>query len=76
VTNLPNQQSTFGPQRSAEAVQTLHDDIRGKWDKLSDLEVGSLTDGDDLVNQVVRLYSLDRASAQREVLALLDGRTV
>ena len=76
MTNSLHLQTTFGPQSSAGAAQVLHDDIRDKWDKLSDFEVGHLTSADDLVTQVVRLYSVERTAAQREVVALLNGRAI
>lgn len=76
MTNSLHLKTTFGPQSSAAAAQALHDDIRDKWDRLSDFEVGHLTSADDLVTQVVRLYSLDRTAAQREVVALLHGRAI
>jgi hypothetical protein len=76
MTRSPNQPVPFGPQKSAEAVRTLHDDIRAKWNKLSDREVGALTGTDDLVTQVARLYTLDREQAQGDVAALLNGRSV
>jgi prophage DNA circulation protein len=66
----------FVAQKSAEAVQALHDDIRARWSKLSDFEVGALADTDDLVTQVARLYTLDREQVQTDVSALLDGRSV
>jgi hypothetical protein len=61
-------------QKSAEAAQTLHDDIRAKWNKFSDFEVGALKDTDDLVTQVSSRYTLDREQAQGDVAALLNGR--
>ncbi len=68
--------SPFGSQKSAEAVQTLHDDIRAKWNKLSDFEIGALTGTDDLVTRVASLYTLDREQVQSDVAALLNGRSV
>ncbi len=75
MTNNSNQ-AAFATQKSAEAVQTLHDDIRARWNKLSDFEVGALTSNDDLVTQVARLYTLDREQVESDVSALLDGRNV
>jgi hypothetical protein len=76
MTNAASQRVPFGPQKSAEAVQTLHDDIRAKWSKLSDFEVGALTGTDNLVSQIARLYTLDREQAQSDVAALLNGRRI
>jgi hypothetical protein len=63
-------------QKSAEAAQTLHDDIRARWSKFSDFEVGALKDTDDLITQVASRYKLDREQARGDVAALLKGRQV
>ena len=63
-------------QHSAEAVQALHDDIRTRWSRLTDIEIGHLKDNEDLVTRVSSLYGLERATAQSDVAALLKGRTV
>ena len=63
-------------QQSAEATQALHDDIRNRWSRLTDRDVGALKDNDDLVNKVVGLYGLPRATAQSDVTALLKARTL
>jgi len=57
-------------------VQALHDDIRAKWNKLSDREVGALTDADDLVAQIVRLYTLNLEEVESDVATLLHGRSI
>ncbi len=76
MTIAATQRSPFGSQKSAEAVQTLHDDIRAKWNKLSDFEIGALTGTDDLVTRIASLYTLDREQVQSDVAALLNGRSV
>lgn len=76
MTNADVQTKPFGSQRSALAAQSLHDDIRDRWSKLTDFEVGALRDTDDLVDRVVRLYTLDREQVRRDVDLLLDGRSV
>ena len=63
-------------QQSAEATQALHDDIRNRWSRLTDREVGALKDTDDLVIKVAGLYGLPRATAQSDVNDLLRGRTI
>jgi len=63
-------------QQSAEATQALHDDIRNRWSRLTDREVGALKDTDDLVTKVAGLYGLPRATVQSDVTALLRGRTI
>lgn len=52
----------------------LQKDIRTKWDKFSEIDVGALKSEDDLVTQVVAKYSLEKAKAQSDVTALLNGR--
>ncbi len=76
MSKVSGSQLPYAAQKSAEAAQTLHDDIREKWDKLSDFDVGALSSVDDLVTEVARRYSLYRPLAQREVLGLLNGRTI
>lgn len=63
-------------QKSAEAAQALHDDIRTRWSKFSDFEIGALKDNNDLITQVASRYTLDREQAQGDVAALLKGRQV
>ena len=63
-------------QRSAAATQDLHDDIRARWSKFSDREIGALKDVDDLVNQVTTRYTLDHEQARGDVAALLNGRQI
>jgi hypothetical protein len=63
-------------QKSAEATQALHDDIRTRWSRLTDIEIGHLKDNDDLVTKIAGLYGLERATAQSDVNDLLKGRTI
>lgn len=63
-------------QRSASAAQALHDDIRVKWSKFTDREIGAFKDTDDLVSQVASRYTLDREQAIGDVEALLNGRQI
>jgi hypothetical protein len=60
----------------AETKQILLKDIRAKWDKFSEQELGALKNKDDLVTQVVAKYSIDRAQAQRDVDAVMKGRQI
>lgn len=61
---------------SAEAKQTLLKDIGAKWNKFSEQELGALNSEDDLVNQVVAKYTIDKAQAQRDVDAVMKGRQI
>ena len=76
MTDDLTQHFTAGPQKSDEAAQALHDDIRARWNKLSDFDIGALADTDDLVEQVARLYTLDREQVKGDVATLLNGRSV
>jgi hypothetical protein len=68
--------SSLLAQRSAQETQTLHDDIRARWSKLSDYDVGALKDADDLMTQVATRYTLDAEQARADVVALLQGRKI
>jgi hypothetical protein len=61
---------------AAESKQVLLTDIGTKWNKFSEQELGALKNRDDLVDQVVAKYSLDKAQAQREVDAVMKGRHI
>lgn len=63
-------------QQSAEATQALHDDIRTRWSRLTDHEVGALKGVDDLITKVAGLYGLPRPTAKSDVTDLLRGRTI
>jgi hypothetical protein len=71
--NTPNHSTT--PQ-AAEAAQMIRKEIKTKWDKLSDQDLTSLKNRDDLVTQVVAKYGLEKVQAQRDVDALLKGRQI
>jgi uncharacterized protein YciU (UPF0263 family) len=75
---MPNTTAQPNSEMNAKAaeVKQLRQDIRAKWDKFSDIEVGALKSNDELVDQVVAKYSLDKAKAQSEVTALLKGRQI
>jgi division protein CdvB (Snf7/Vps24/ESCRT-III family) len=75
--NTANQ--NFGPENTGTAVENkkiLLKDIGAKWGKFSEQELGALKNRDDLVNQVVAKYSLDKAQAQRDVDAVMNGRQI
>jgi len=63
-------------QRTAAATQTLHGDIRARWSRFSDFDVGCLRDADDLASQVATKYGLDPAKARSDVDAVLKGRQI
>lgn len=61
---------------SPETKQILLKDIGAKWNKFSEQELGALKNKDDLVSQVVAKYSIDKAQAQRDVDAVMQGRQI
>jgi hypothetical protein len=61
---------------SADAKKIMLTDIRGKWGKFSEQELGALKSNDDLVTQVVAKYSLDKTQAQTDVDAVMKGRQI
>jgi len=71
--NTANQ--NIGPAK-AENKQILLKDIGAKWDKFSEQELGALKNRDDLVDQVVAKYSLDKAQARKDVDAVMKGRQI
>ena len=60
--------------QTPEAAKMIRTDIKAKWDKFSDQDLASLKNKDELVNQVVTKYGLERNVAQKDVDALLKGR--
>jgi hypothetical protein len=60
---------------TARLVSAPLDDNGEKWTKFSKQELSDLKDNDDLVTQVVAKYGLDKDAAQRDVAALMKGRT-
>jgi hypothetical protein len=58
------------------AKQGALDDIGSKWSKFSKQDLSALKSNDDLVTQVVAKYGLEKATAQRDVDALMKGRKI
>lgn len=58
-----------------DAKAALGKDIHAKWDKFSEIEIGAMKSEDDLAAQLVSKYSLDKAAAQTQAKALVNGRT-
>lgn len=63
-------------QRSAEATQALHDDIRARWSRFTHFEIGHLRDADDLATRISIKYGLEKAKAESDVAAVLKGRSI
>lgn len=71
MTNISDQKTNSD---AANAKTALGKDIMAKWDKFSEIEIGALKSEDDLASQLVTKYSLDKAKAQTEAKALVNGR--
>jgi hypothetical protein len=59
-----------------QAKQMILKDVGAKWGKFPEQDLSALKGKDDLVNQVVAKYGLERGQAQRDVDALLKGRQI
>ncbi len=55
-------------------VPGLRGEIQAKWGKFDEQEIAALKDNNDLVAQLQTKYQLDRAQAQRDVVAFAKGR--
>jgi hypothetical protein len=62
--------------RVPSARDTMLGEIGTKWGKFSKHELAALKTNDELVSQVVAKYGIEKIAAQRDVDALLAGRTV
>jgi hypothetical protein len=76
VTSTTSNATAAKPEMTAEAKQIVLKEIGAKWGKFSEQDLSALKGTDDLVNQVVAKYALEKAQAQRDVDALLKGRHI
>ena len=51
-------------------------DIRARWGKFSEDELGALQDNNDLISKIATKYSLDRMQVSTDVEAVLKGRQI
>ena len=70
MSNVTNQSSNSTPNKSAG----MRSEIGAKWDKLSSSDIAGLKSKDDLISMVQSKYSLDKATAQKDVNAFAKGR--
>ena len=70
MTNAASNTST------AKSKQMILKEVGAKWGKFSEQDLSALKGKDDLVNQVVAKYGLEKGQAQRDVDALLKGRQI
>jgi len=71
----PTNSSAPKPATGAETKQIILKEIGAKWGKFSEQDLAALQSKDDVVTQVVAKYSLDKAQVQRDVDALMKGRS-
>jgi hypothetical protein len=62
--------------KPAETRRIVLKEIATKWSKFSQHDLSALKGNDDLVNQVVAKYGIEKAQAQLDVDALLKGRHI
>lgn len=70
MTNISDQKNNSDMANKA----TLGKDIRAKWDKFSEIDVGAMKSEADLATQLVAKYSLDKTLAETQAKALVNGR--
>jgi hypothetical protein len=66
-----NQPEIGNTQRPATGMRG---EIEAKWGKFDEQEIAALKNNHDLVTQLQLKYQLDRAQAQRDVVAFAKGR--
>jgi hypothetical protein len=71
-----DQQKSAGFSKSAatDSKTMPRSEIGAKWPKFTSHDVAALKGKDDLVSQVESKYGIEKAQAQREVDALMNGR--
>jgi len=76
MTNAASNTSTAKPETTAQSKQMILKEVGAKWGKFSEQDLSALKGKDDLVNQVVAKYGLEKGQAQRDVDALLKDRQI
>jgi hypothetical protein len=71
-----NSTSGVAAAKPAETRQIVLKEIATKWSKFSEQDLSALKGNDDIVNQVVAKYDIEKAQAQLDVDALLKGRHI
>ena len=56
--------------------QDVLNEIGTKWNRFSRQELFDLKTNDELVTQIVAKYGIEKAAAQHDVDALMDGRNL
>jgi len=69
-------QPSAGLANFSKTKRDILNDIRAKWGKFSEDDLGRLRNNDDLVNEIASRYSIDRALAQSDVDTMMRGRQI
>jgi hypothetical protein len=76
MTSTTSDGSAAKSEMTAETRKIVLKEIGAKWGKFSEHDLSALKSNDDLVNQVVAKYALEKAQAQRDVDTLMKGRHI
>jgi hypothetical protein len=68
-------QDQAGDQKKAAQKRELLQAIGGRWGKFSEQELADLKTEDDLTLQVSAKYGIEKDVAQRDVTAVMNGRS-
>jgi hypothetical protein len=75
MTNVTPNVATAKPEATGTVKQIILKEVAAKWGKFSQQDLSALKSKDDLITQVAAKYSLDKMQAQRDVDALMKGRS-
>jgi hypothetical protein len=76
MTSTTSNDSAPKSEMNAETRKIVLKEVGAKWGKFSEHDLSALKGNDDLVNQVIAKYGLEKVQAQRDVDALLKGRHI
>jgi hypothetical protein len=60
----------------SETKRNILNDIRARWGKFTEDDLAALVNNDDLVGQIAMRYNIERAKAQADVDAMMQGRQI
>lgn len=69
-------QAPTGLANFSETKRGILNDIRAKWGKFSEDDLGRLSSNDDLVTEIASRYNIDKAQAQCDVDDMMRGRQI
>lgn len=76
MNTFDSKQVPLGFVNFSETRRGILKDIRATWGKFSEDELTALVSNDDLVGQIATRYNIDRAKAQADVDAVMQGRQI